>query len=443
MPIRSATLPFFLAACLALFGPALIWLAGPVRAEEPIRLSSPKLPWRSSADQIEIAGRVSADGTLRLNDLAWPVIKGQDFWLVLPLPRTGQQFLVLELSDRQGTPLARQSLPILRLKTFPDIAGSWARSDIEELATLGLISDYQGTGSFFPDRPLTRAELIVILAGAAGLPPATEAPPLSDVLTTHWARADIAAAFQAGLIGPPPDGKFNPDGLVNRDEAVIWFCRLNQTAPTAAKTFWGLTEPYCHPGYLSAAREAGLWPDIWRQGDLQPLGPLTRAEAAAILARTRKVAALIRDLNDFPDELEISANLSAGPSSNGQSGRTLEVKVTQAQGWLDIGSVRLNLPASRRSLMPKQRIILPKGALFIFSLDLSEADLASAYVLASDLSGRSRILAINRLLAAAEPAAEPSPPRDLSLPDLFLDWPIPVYWLAPGWQRLEKTAVFR
>lgn len=402
------------------------------QAEEVIKIKSPPSPYQTSAEFIEIVGQVGVSGALKIEGTVLPVRAGQDFWLVLPLPRLGQQFLSVELTDENNVLRARQSLPVLRLRTFPDIKEEPARPDIEDLATLGLMSDYQGTGLFLPERPVTRAELAVLLVKAGVIPSAETKPvPLSDVLPTHWGSADIAAAAQAGVIGLNADGKFIPEGLISRSEAIVWLCRANEIAPQTVISFWDLLEPYCQPGYLAAAQAAGLWAPGWQKDKVLLLGPITRAEVASLLAKSERTSLAIRALHDFNAGLGITLGQISNPGDEGGQPRELEVKVIQPQGWLDPGSVRLNLPASQRSLLPKRRIILPKGAIYTFSLDFPDSELGSSYVMALDKSGRLEILALGPVLfPLGSRSSGSAEPLDLSVPDLWLDLPPPVFFLA-------------
>ena len=83
--------------------------------------------------------------------------------------------------------------------SFPDVpAGHWAADAIAYAAAQGWISGYPD-GSFQPEQTVTRAETVKILNRALGRPAAEQAEPetlFSDVPQTHWARAEILAAAQ-------------------------------------------------------------------------------------------------------------------------------------------------------------------------------------------------------------------------------------------------------
>ncbi|MEI6309676.1 MAG: S-layer homology domain-containing protein, partial [bacterium] len=71
--------------------------------------------------------------------------------------------------------LSMSALPISAGTTdFNDVFGHWAQADIMTLVDKGIISGYPD-GSFQPDKSVTRAEFIKILAAALQLPQAAPA----------------------------------------------------------------------------------------------------------------------------------------------------------------------------------------------------------------------------------------------------------------------------
>lgn len=148
---------------------------------------------------------------------------------------------------------------------------------------------------------LLAASLFVVglpQAGAAG----GQAPLLSDV-AGHWAEADIRAAVDAGWVNGYPDGSFRPEAEVTRAEflkmagllppvqGVDQERRIRLYDRVAEQSHW-----LVQLGYLKSALGAGLWEPAdyaLAYGEsggvtrvtLEPEKPLTRTEAAVILAR--------------------------------------------------------------------------------------------------------------------------------------------------------------
>jgi uncharacterized repeat protein (TIGR02543 family) len=103
---------------------------------------------------------------------------------------------------------------------FSDVAVGkhWANTAISTLANAEVINGYPD-GSFRPDAPMTRAELIAVVARFLKTPTVEGGTAFTDV-DGHWAKAYIYAAFEAGIIQGYGDGTFRPDALITRAEVV-------------------------------------------------------------------------------------------------------------------------------------------------------------------------------------------------------------------------------
>jgi hypothetical protein len=107
--------------------------------------------------------------------------------------------------------------------SFGDVpAKHWAAPWIQQASAAGWISGYEG-GLFKPNAPVTRAEMMVMLANAAGLAPAGSEDALADysdaASVRPWAKTSVAAVIQAGLI-EGNGGKLNPGYTTTRAEAA-------------------------------------------------------------------------------------------------------------------------------------------------------------------------------------------------------------------------------
>lgn len=119
---------------------------------------------------------------------------------------------------------------------FPDAEGHWGSPYIRRALARGFVNGYPD-GRFHPNREITRAEFIRIVAMAWGLikgaahassptPIPTGAPPLTDT-AGHWAAPYIDAALSAGVLREDDcsDGRFQPDRAATRLEMVVWLIR--------------------------------------------------------------------------------------------------------------------------------------------------------------------------------------------------------------------------
>jgi Lon protease-like protein len=124
-----------------------------------------------------------------------------------------------ELGEGDESPLPEGTLP------FSDTAGHWAAAAGYLQAGVGAHAlDGYPDGTFRPDGPVTRAELVKIVAAAAGVPAAVDPTTYTDVPAEAWYAAWISRATAAGLIGPGAlfaGDHFLPDQPATRAEAAM------------------------------------------------------------------------------------------------------------------------------------------------------------------------------------------------------------------------------
>lgn len=103
--------------------------------------------------------------------------------------------------------------------TFEDVqTGHWFYKEVETLYNSGIV-DGTGEHKFSPDEPVTRAEFAVMAARWAGLD-YEGGNVFDDVPVGHWAYSYINAAANAGWVEGYPDGSFRPDEPISRAEVV-------------------------------------------------------------------------------------------------------------------------------------------------------------------------------------------------------------------------------
>lgn len=108
-------------------------------------------------------------------------------------------------------------------KSFADLANRPDRSDIEAMAARKLVL---GTGQRFePDRAVTRAEFAALLVRALGLASQTGSSAFTDVVRGSWYEPSVTAAVNAGLVTGYGNGKFNPSGVISRQEMAVMLKR--------------------------------------------------------------------------------------------------------------------------------------------------------------------------------------------------------------------------
>lgn len=101
---------------------------------------------------------------------------------------------------------------------FRDISDDSAEDRIEYLEKIGVLKGDEN-GNFLPEKLVTRAEFAAMVNRAAGY---TEAGSVvfSDVAESNWYYKDVSIASNMGIINGYPDNTFDPNGIINHEQAV-------------------------------------------------------------------------------------------------------------------------------------------------------------------------------------------------------------------------------
>ena len=101
---------------------------------------------------------------------------------------------------------------------FPDVSPSaWYAPYVAFARKWGLVNGYPD-GTFRPEEPVARAELVKMAAACFGITRA--ANPFPDVSAAHWAVEAISFAAAKGWVDGGEDGAFQPEREVTRAEAA-------------------------------------------------------------------------------------------------------------------------------------------------------------------------------------------------------------------------------
>ncbi|MHB1419748.1 MAG: S8 family serine peptidase [Bacillota bacterium] len=182
-------------------------------------------------------------------------------------------------------------------EAFSDLKNQWPAMEADLLASRGVLTGYPN-GAYRPQEPVTRAQLAAIMVRALGMDnEATQlkdiAPPYRDLPEGYWANGYIQIAREMGLVSGYNDGNFRPSVSVPRDQlAAVLVRALNYGVPE--KTL-PLSLPFTDSGSIgtwarTAVAEAshrGLVAG-YTDGTFRPSAVVTRAQAAAFLARFLK-----------------------------------------------------------------------------------------------------------------------------------------------------------
>ena len=175
---------------------------------------------------------------------------------------------------------------------FADIAeGTWYTEAVAYAYKNGLMAG-TGTAAFSPDMTLSRAQLVTILWRMAGEPFVNYVIPFADIDENEWYTEAVRWAA-AEKITDRENGNFNPNDALTRDEtaALLWNCAkykgidVNVGEDTNILSYndvFDIKEAYIPAMQWAVGAGVILGTD---EGNLNPKGQLTRAQAAAMLQR--------------------------------------------------------------------------------------------------------------------------------------------------------------
>lgn len=173
--------------------------------------------------------------------------------------------------------------PVLPIE-FDDTTGHWAEEYIQQATTLGILKGYSD-GTFKPNNPLTRAQAASIIVRALHLQ-TDEAAPFKDI--GNYAvetQAEIAAAYQFGII-KGSNGDFKPSDKITRAQIALMIQRAYEYK---TRTKYEATKaPYSDFGNYDAETTNAISMlhelDIatGSEGKFNPGNQTTRAQAAKI-----------------------------------------------------------------------------------------------------------------------------------------------------------------
>ena len=121
--------------------------------------------------------------------------------------------------------LADQKVPgKVYTNNFSDVPSTlWSAESIGFMQSLGMLGGYPDD-TFRPEQPITRAELVAIVCRFKAAVPGV--PVFNDVPMAHWAINDINAAAAQKWVGGYEDGSFRPERPITRAEVVSILCRV-------------------------------------------------------------------------------------------------------------------------------------------------------------------------------------------------------------------------
>ena len=177
---------------------------------------------------------------------------------------------------------------------FTDIAGHWARADIDFAASRGLVSGtVTGTeAAFSPNTAITRADFIMALGRLSGADVSIHtASRFIDVQNDNPAMPYIEWAVLNGIVSGIGSRRFAPNDVINREEMAVTMVNyaesINYIMPTSRQAVVFADNARITAGARADVRsiqQTGII--VGRDNNrFDPREAVTRAEAAVILRR--------------------------------------------------------------------------------------------------------------------------------------------------------------
>lgn len=169
-----------------------------------------------------------------------------------------------------------------------DIDGHWAEIYIRRLYDLCILEGY-ADGTFRPQQNITRAELTKMALYAAGIKPnpgcydADCGSPFMDL--DMWQGSWIRPAWDRHIVQGYSASRFAPNKSITRAEATKVILAAYGFGPlNTGKSFFNDVSGWS-TGWIEQAHELGIVQGIGN-GNFDPERPITRAEAAKIIAKS-------------------------------------------------------------------------------------------------------------------------------------------------------------
>lgn len=185
------------------------------------------------------------------------------------------------------------------VSAFSDIVGHWGEAAINQAVTNGFVRGYED-GSFKPDKAVTRGEFVTMVNKALQLRDENTVNLLfEDVKTTDWYYKDIQKASYARYVNGISDTSFIPEKNISREEAAAMLSRFLPKVGFLAET---QVAAFPDSTSVSTWAKSALAVVINKgymtghaNGNLAPLGTLTRAEAAKIIGKILDNETIVRE----------------------------------------------------------------------------------------------------------------------------------------------------
>lgn len=211
----------------------------------------------------------------------------------VPVKRIGANKYVVSVVDAAGH-ITKKTFTITKASkvTFTDIQKHWAKTQIEALASQGIIKGKTDT-LFAPAADLTRAEFAALLVRTLDLSLKDYQGTFKDAGPSKtWAAKEIEAAARAGIVLGLPNNRFDPKAPISRQDTAVMIMRAVEYQEASLLEGLDTTHKFEDKAKISkyanksVSQAYGLGLITGRDGNIfDPQAKINRAETAVVLYR--------------------------------------------------------------------------------------------------------------------------------------------------------------
>lgn len=142
--------------------------------------------------------------------------------------------------------------------SFDDIFDHQLKEDIEILVARGIINGTTPT-TFEPEKIITRAQFATMLVRALEVPLSKPArPSFTDVPSNNWAYNYIETAIRKGFVLGTSVSRFSPDAPITREQAAVMLARSANLAPLKEEQLNSVLTGFKDEGSISVYAKNGV-----------------------------------------------------------------------------------------------------------------------------------------------------------------------------------------
>lgn len=185
--------------------------------------------------------------------------------------------------------------PLHTIPNYTDSGNHWASREIKLAKELELVSGYS-EGTFKPNNNVTRAEFVIMVSRTFSIPVGSGSYSQFKDLSDHFAKQSIMSLYNLGIINGYQDGTFKPNNPITRAEVVTILSKLINFSkvPVTGTANFNDTSNHWANTQINQIAYAGVLSGKGN-GTFAPNDNTTRAEAISLLLRTLSLNSNIKD----------------------------------------------------------------------------------------------------------------------------------------------------